>query len=106
MVAGILNEIIEVYEPNVVINDYGEQTTVDVLKYRTRARVQHNNGNRTLENGSEIVYPYNKTFEVRIYLDIKDFDKIKWNDKYYKILDITPNRHFQNLVISTELINE
>lgn len=106
MVAGILNEIIEVFEPNVVINDYGEQTTVDVLKYRTRARVQHNSGNRTLENASEIVYPYNKTFEVRIYLDIKDFDKIKWNDKFYKILDITPNRQFQNLVISTELINE
>lgn len=106
MIAGTLTELIEIYEPQVTINDYGEQTTDYILKYNTRARLLHNGGSRTVANGSEIVYPYRKELAVRQYLNIDDFDRVKWNDKYYKILDITPNKHNQEQIINIELINE
>lgn len=105
MIAGILNEIIEIYVPEITRNEVGEQNTNYVLKCKTRARIIHNSGNRTTEN-NEVVYNYIKTFQVRSYIEISDFDRIKWNDKYYRILNIEPNKQEQQKSITTELVNE
>lgn len=103
--AGLLNELIEIYTKTIVKDEYGQEVEELTLKQTTRAKLVHNNGNRSLEN-EEIVHNYNKTFTVRYYVDIDDYDVIKWNGKYYRVLDVEPNREYQQKVINTEKIND
>ena len=105
MRAGSLTEIIEIWKPETIINDFGEQATEYVFYKETRANLIHNNGNRNISNG-EVVFSYNKTFAVRSYNNIDELDRIKWNNKFYRILDIEPNDKLQQLTITTDLINE
>ena len=101
MRAGLLLEQIEVWKPTITINDFGEQDTTYNLSFKCRARVKHSGGNRTVEN-FENVYPYQQDLIVRIYQNINDFDRIKWNNKFYTILHIEPDRELQckNLLIA------
>lgn len=105
MRAGTLTEIIEIYEPEIISNEYGEQTTEYTLKYTTRARLLHRGGSRSFVN-DELVYPYSKEFIVRIYVPVSDLDRIKWNDQFYTILDITPDKQLQQITIRCELVND
>lgn len=105
MNAGKLTEQIEIFTPIITKNDVGEQATEYKLKLSTKANVQHNKGNRDIEN-NEVVYNYSRTFEVRIYVDVSEFDRIKWKNKYYRILDIDTNKELQQITILTELVNE
>ena len=104
MRAGLLNEHIQIITPIINRNDYGEEETVWENKYSTRARLMHNSGKRTLTN--EIYYQYTKTFEVRYYVPITEFDRIIWNKKVYRIIDIEPNKEQQKITIVTELLND
>lgn len=105
MNAGGLTEIIEVLSPNIVINDVGEQTTEYIAKLTTRANVRYDRGNRDIEN-NEIVYNYNISFIVRRYVDVDEFDIIRWNNKQYRILSVEPQKELQQITIQTEKINE
>lgn len=105
MKAGLLQELIDIYTPTTIKNDYGEETTSYVWKCSTRARLVHDNGNREIEN-NEVVFNHVKTFNVRIYVDVHNLDRIKWNDEYYRILDIEPDRKLQQKTIKVELIND
>lgn len=105
MRAGLLTEIIYVYKPIITISDYGEQSTSYVLDHITKARVDHTSGNRNISNG-EVVFDYSKIFIVRIYNNIDELDRLKWNNKFYRILSIEPNKELQQLTITTELIND
>lgn len=105
MNAGKLTEIIEVWKPEITRDEYGNQRTTYRLAYSTRAFVSHKSGGREVAN-DEIVYIYSKTFKVRLYHQISDFDRIKWNGKFYKIMEIEPNKEFQELTIETEQIDE
>lgn len=105
MNAGKLTEKIEIFTPKITKNDVGEQSTEYILKLTTKANIQHIKGNRDIEN-NEVVYNYSRTFEVRIYVDVNEFDRIKWKDKYYRILDIDTNKELQQITILTELVNE
>lgn len=105
MIAGLLTQRIKVITPQLIKNDFGEEETIWVDKYTTRARLVHKNGNRAIEN-NEVVYDYSKTFEIRSYVPIEDFDRIIWNNKQYRILDIEPNEKNMNKIINVELVNE
>ena len=105
MRAGTLTEVIEIWEPTIVVNDYGEQSTTYTLKYTTRARLIHKGGSRGFIN-DELFYPYTKEFAVRSYVPVTELDRIKWNNQEYKILDITPDKPLQQIVINCELIND
>lgn len=105
MKAGLLKEKIDVITPKIITNDYGEQTTEWELKYSTRARLIHTSGNRIEPNG-EIFYSYTKTLEVRSYVPVDDFDRIIWNGKQYRILDIEPNVEQMKKIIRMELVND
>jgi len=105
MRAGLLKEQIEIITPEITTNDYGEQTTNWVTKYTTRARLIHTNGSR-VEYNNEIFYSHLKTFEVRDYVPVDDFDRIVWNDKQYRIIDIEPDEEKMKLIIRVELVNE
>ena len=106
MISGRLSrEIIEVVTPKIVINDFGEQTTVYEPKFKTRAEMVRNGGNRELTN-NEVFYGERKQFSIRIYHNIEDFDIVIWNSKRYRILDIDKNKEQRRIIVSTEIINE
>lgn len=104
--AGLLAEIIHILSPRFVVNEFGEKVQTYVETYKTRARVDHNSGNRSLEN-NEIFYWYQKTFTVRSYVPINEFDLIQYNNKRYRVLSIEDRIHdYNEKLIITELVNE
>jgi len=105
MRAGLLTRPITILTPETTINEFGEQVQEYKLKYKTRARVLHDSGSRDIMNG-EIFYPYRKSFDVRSYVPVNEFDIIEFEDKRYRIITID-NRieHTNDKVIVTELIN-
>lgn len=105
MRAGLLTEPIEIWEKSLVINDFGEETETWDFKYSTKARLVHEGGNRVIEN-NEVFYEHSKTFQVRYYVPVDDYDRIKWDDKYYRILNIEPDRDRMNKTIKGELIDD
>ena len=105
MKAGLLNEVIYVYSPTVIKDEYGQEKTIWSEKCKTRARLKHDNGDRAIEN-NEVVFNHTKTFEVRRYVQVADTDRIYWNNQKFRILNIEPDRVLQSQIIKTELIND
>lgn len=105
MRAGLLTEEIEIIENVVTVNDFGEETEEWVSKYKTKARLVHDGGDRTIING-EIFYSNAKTFQVRYYVPIDDFDRIKWDNKIYRVRNIEPDKKKMNKTIKAELVND
>ena len=105
MIAGILNEVIEIWTPTIVRDEFGNQHTEYQYNFSTRASVSHKTGNRQIDN-DEVVYIYSKTFKVSYYHNIDEFSHIKWNGKMYRIMEIEPNKRTQELTIETELIDD
>ncbi len=105
MRAGLLKEQIEIKSPVIVKNDYGEQTTEWESKYTTRARLIHTSGGRAITN-DEVFYGHIKTLEVRQYVPVDDFDRIIWNNKEYRVLDIEPDESQMKKIIRIELVND
>lgn len=105
MKAGLLNEKIEIYEIEYVRDDYGAAKGTPKLIYTTRAKVGHISGSRTVIN-SEIQTPYSKNFVMRIYVPITDTCWIKYEGKYYRVLSIDEDKHIQQKVVVTEIVNE
>ena len=103
--AGLLTEPIDIMTSTITENRFGEETEEWNLKYHTKARLIHVGGNREIQN-SDIFYASRKTFEVRIYVPVDDYDRIIWNDKWYRILNIDPNKDLGKKIISVELIND
>lgn len=105
MRAGLLTEQIEIWSKQLTINDFGEEVEEWIKTYQTRARLVHDGGSRTLSN-DEVVFTHSKTFQIRDYVPISELDRIFWNGKYYRILNIEPDRTQMNQTIKTELIND
>lgn len=105
MKAGILKEKIEIYEPIITTTDYGDSKIDYELHYTTHAHVMYNSGTRTNEN-NEVFYPTNRTFIVRHYVPVTEPMRIKFEDKYYQIISINPNKYYNDKEIYTELVNE
>lgn len=104
MRAGLLNEVITIYDLKVTKDEYGYEKQEKVKKMKTRARVVHKNGNRANENG-EIVYSNFDTMSVRMYVPVEPTDIIKWLGRDYRILYISPDRGRQEIDIDVQLIN-
>lgn len=105
MMAGALKEVIEVYEPQKQINEFGERVITYVKIYTTRAEVVHSGGNRANENG-EIVLTQSRIFRTRNYVPISDYCRIKWNGEFYRITNLEEDKRLQMLTIVTEKVNE
>lgn len=103
--AGLLNDIIEIYKVNWVKDDYGNQVEELELRTTTRANLLPYNGSRNIE-ASEVVHNYSKTFKVRYYVEVEDFDKILFEGKYYRVLSIESSKEYQEKLIYTELIKD
>lgn len=103
--SGLLTEIIKIYRPSVMQDDWGNQATTDELVTTTRARVVFNNGSRNLEN-QEVVYDYTKIFTTRFYVDVKDFDKVFWQGNFYRVTTVERNSVLQETYIHTQRVND
>lgn len=104
--AGLLNEVIKIYSPSSTVNEYGEKVQTYTLNYETRAKVEHVNGNRSNDN-NEIFYSYQKTFTVRCYVPITEFDQVEYNNKRYRVITIDNRlKTYNDKLIITELIND
>ncbi len=105
MRAGLLKETIEVWGKSLTTNEFGEETEEWTLKCTTKARLVHNGGGRVLEN-EEIFFSHSKTFEIRDYIQVDDYDRIVWQNKKYRILNIEPDKKQMKLTIKAELIDD
>ena len=105
MVAGTLTEIITILKHSIVISEYGDQSDTYTPARTTRADVIYRSGNRT-DSNNEAFYAYHRTLVVRKYIDVNEFDRIKWNDKIWRILSIDANRIKNSKILEIELVNE
>lgn len=105
MQAGQLKEVISIYKHQTTVTEFGEQITDYVFKYKTRARINYNRGSRDNVN-NEIFHATEREFIVRIYVKVKEEDRILYNGQYYTILSIQPDPDFQQKTIIGELVNE
>lgn len=104
--AGLLNEVIKILSPTSTVNEFGEKIQSYSVTYTTRARVDHNSGTRSNEN-NEIFYSYQKTFTVRSYVPVTEFDLVEYNTKKYRIITIEDRiKEYNDKLILTELIND
>lgn len=104
MIAGRLNEVIDIYSPRTTRDEYGGRVTTTEKTYTTRARVDNLSSNRSNEN-NEIVFNYAFQFNVRAYVPVTEHDEIEWQGNRYRILTIVKRREYNDKVIQAELIN-
>lgn len=105
MRAGILDNVIELYNPTYQDTGYGHKDEVYNLFYTTRANIKYNTGSRTNDN-DEIFYAVNQTFTVRYYVPVTEIMRIKHDGKFYRIISIEPSKELNQKTIITELVNE
>lgn len=105
MQAGLLRDIIEFEKRELITNEFNEQ----MIEYKpcliTKAQVIYSSGTRSIEN-NEMVVNYNPVFVIRYYHAINETMRIKFNNHYYRIVSIEPQKQYQQKRIITELINE
>lgn len=104
MLAGLLTEPIQILKLQVERNEYGEQMDYYKPCCTTRANITPVSGGRTDEN-YEVYYEHRYKFVVRLYVNVDDFDRILWNGKQYRIINIDENKRQNNKTIITELVN-
>jgi len=46
------------------------------------------------------------TFNMRYYVDIRDYDRILYNDKFYRVLNIDRKDKQNYITVDTELVND
>lgn len=105
MMAGQYTENVEIIDIVEVVNDYGEREMVERPIAHTKAKVDSESGGRS-ENANEIIYTHNKTFYVHMYVMVTDNSIIVYEGKKYRIVNIEKRRMYNDLQITTELINE
>lgn len=105
MKAGKLNEVITILRSADIKDSYGATSKVWNPITTTKASVNQNNGSKGVVN-NEIFTAYTVEFGVRYYIDVNEFDRIKWNNKTYQIESIISDRLKNHKIIITTLVNE
>lgn len=106
MQAGRLNEKITIQRQKYSKGEYGDQKIQEWYDLKdTKACVRYISGGRVDEN-NELFFGNNTIFEIRIYHDIQNLDRIKWDNQLYRIMNIEKDKIVQRKIITTELINE
>lgn len=105
MNSALLKHPIELYALQTTKTQYGTIKTEYIKKYDTRAHIIFGSENQVISEG-EIFYPINRTFVVRSYVPVTETDRIKWDNKWWKILSINKNDYYGNIEIMTTIVNE
>jgi SPP1 family predicted phage head-tail adaptor len=107
MRAGAYNNIIHIYKKVSSVTEYGTEKTNYINKTSVWANIQYISGGRTEEN-NEYFFGNQVNFTVRYYVEIDDEDRIYWNGKMYRILNV---QYLSDITkrekkITAELIND
>jgi len=106
MRAGTLKEIVEIWREQKRVNDFGETIYGDFRKvYRTRADVRQKSGQFTVQNDNT-VYVVLTDFTFRRYVDIRHYDRVRYNGDFYRVLNITPDEKMQCIKVETEIVQD
>lgn len=105
MNSALLKHPIEIYQLVTNKTQYGTISTSYELKYNTKAHIIFNSENQVVSEG-EIWFPINRTFIVRSYVPVVETDRIKYDNKYWKITSINKNDYYSDCEINTTLVNE
>lgn len=105
MNSALLKTQIDIYYLKTNKTKYGTISPEYTLKYSTRAHVIFNSENQVVSEG-EIFYPVNRTFVVRSYVPVVETDRIKYEQKWWKILSINKNIYYNNIEVVCTLVNE
>ena len=105
MNSALLKHPIEIYQLITTKTEYGTISTSYELKYKTRAHIMFNSENQVVSEG-EVWFPINRTFVVRSYVNVTETDRIKYDNKWWKITSINKNDYYANTEIYTTLVNE
>ena len=105
MNSALLRHPITIYALKTTKTQYGTISTSWVEKYSTRAHIIFTNESQVVSEG-EIFYPVNRTFVIRSYVPVTETDRIKWDNKWWKINSINKNDYYGNIEIQTILVNE
>lgn len=105
MSAGLYNKTVVISRPETLKNEYGEEETRLVDKYKTKVRIVHQKGSIDVEN-SEILHNYTKTVEMYRFVDVKDTDILKFDDHQWRILDLDDSRELNKKTLVIEQVNE
>jgi head-tail adaptor len=105
MNSALLKHPIEIYALVTTKTQYGTIKTEYTKKYDTRSHIIFGSENQVISEG-EIFYPINRTFVVRSYVPVTETDRIKWDNKWWKILSINKNDYYGNIEISCTVVND
>lgn len=105
MNAALLKNPIEIHELVTEQNEYGEVRSYYRYKCSTRSHIMFNSENQVVSEG-EVFYPINRTFIVRAYIPIVETDRIKWDNKMWKVMSINKNIYYNDIEIQTTLVND
>lgn len=105
MNAALLKHPIEIHELVTEKTEYGTIRSFYRYKCRTRAHIIFNSENQVVSEG-EVWFPTNRTFIVRSYVPVTETDRIKYDNKWWRILSINKNNYYANTEIYTTLIND
>lgn len=104
MRAGLLTEVVDILRATISKNSFGEDVETWSVVYSTRARVEHVSSQLTTEN-SEAVYNFQKKITLRIYVPVREFDRIRWDGKEYRIVQLEKDKKQMQITIIADLIN-
>lgn len=105
MRAGDLKDHIIFQRKKITQSEYGGESVEWEDAISARATVVFKGGKRIVDS-NEIFNEYTFTFYVRIYHQVDESMRIKYNGKSYKILSLYKNKDLQGIEIIGELINE
>lgn len=104
MNSATLRKPIQIYRLETKTTEYGTIEAEYVLHYSTRANILFESQTQVNTNG-EVFYPSTRMFIVRSYVDVVEQDRIRWDDKWWKITSINENEYYGNIEIRTTLVN-
>lgn len=105
MRAGLLNKVVTILKPEVTKNEVGEQETLYVPHFTTKARLQHTTSTRDIEN-TEILFKTIDIFTIRDYHEIHDDYRIECLGKTYRIIRVLEEPEYRQITIHAEIVNE
>ncbi len=105
MQAGKLLYPIKIYKQEKIKSDYGDEKYKLTFVCNTRAGVDFSSQNRTITN-DELQYVESRTFLIRYYVPINEFDIIEYDNKQWIINTINDNKPYQQKTVIATLKND
>lgn len=103
--AGNLRDNLDLYAPEVIRNDFGEQTTVFNKVYSCRCSIDEKSGSRIVDTG-EIVNTLDITFIVRLHIPVTYDMQVHYKGCKFKINFIDKRISFGDCLIKCSKISE